>query len=359
MKVNIKLFALILLLSLSSCNQQNKEMKRFVILKVSIGTVVSQVKVSGRAEAALQQTIQAPFDISVKKLNSTTGDQVEQEGILAELDAETLNKKISDDQLAFEQIKARKKTSLIRLSTIKVNKSRNQKLYKSGAVSKSERDKSESDLKVAISDLEVLEREIKIKEKRLLEVKEQRNNLVLKSPFDGIVTYVWINKEEFTPGMSVKKGDLLFKVSSRGKMQIKTTVRESDVTKIAKGMPVELTFPSLREGTNGRISYLDSAATINKSTGVSSYKVIIDFEPIDKLRPGMQAKVIASISKKKNVVIVSKPSIKLGEGNSGFVQRVVEGKKEDVRVKIGLIGDNNVEIVSGLNDGDDIIAAYE
>ena len=124
MKVNIKLFALILLLSLLSCNQQNKEMKRFVILKVSIGTVVSQVKVSGRAEAALQQTIQAPFDISVKKLNSTTGDQVEQEGILAELDAETLNKKISDDQLAFEQIKARKKTSLIRLSTIKVNKSR-------------------------------------------------------------------------------------------------------------------------------------------------------------------------------------------------------------------------------------------
>ena len=73
----------------------------------------------------------------------------------------------------------------------------------------------------------------------------------------------------------------------------------------------------------------------------------------------MQAKVIASIAKKENVVTVSKPSIKLGEGNSAFVQRVIEGKKEKVAVKIGLIGDNNVEVVSGLSAGDDIIAAYE
>ncbi|MBT7608269.1 MAG: efflux RND transporter periplasmic adaptor subunit [Bacteriovoracaceae bacterium] len=359
MKVNIKLFALLLLLSLLSCNQQNKETKKFVLLKVSIGTVVSQVKVSGRAEAALQQIIQAPFDTPVKKLNSSIGDQVEKEGILAELDAEALNKKVSDDQLALEQIKARRKTSIIKLNTIKVDKSRNIKLFKSGAVSKSELEKSKSDLKVAISDLEVLESEIEIKDKRLMEVKKQRNNLVLKSPFDGIVTYVWKNKEEFTPGMSVNKGDLLFKISSRGKMQIKTTVRESDVSKIAKGMPVEVTFPGLRKATNGRISYLDSAATIDKNSGVSSYRVVIDFQPIAKLRPGMQAKVIASIAKKENVVTVSKPSIKLGEGNSAFVQRVIEGKKEKVAVKIGLIGDNNVEVVSGLSAGDDIIAAYE
>jgi HlyD family secretion protein len=60
------------------------------------------------------------------------------------------------------------------------------------------------------------------------------------------------------------------------------------------------------------------------------------------------------IGESKNVIFVPLSAIKENKGQQ-YVQTMVNGKVENIKVRTGLAGEDKVEILSGLTDGDQIL----
>ena len=84
-------------------------------------------------------------------------------------------------------------------------------------------------------------------------------------------------------------------------------------------------------------------------------RAIIQNEKLE-LRPGLFANVLLEVSKNKNALLVPEQAL-VPQGQQYFVMTVVDGKVAQVPVTIGQRRKAEVELVSGVKQGDVVIIA--
>ncbi len=176
---------------------------------------------------------------------------------------------------------------------------------------------------------------------------------VIKSPIDGIV----IGKP--TPaGQTVAQGisspQVIMYVADMSKMQIKVLVDETDIGRVKIGQTVSFTVDTYADKTfTGEVTIISRSATT--SSNVVYYPVYVDVDSADGLLfPTMTARTLIQIGESKNAMIVPVSAVKEEKGKK-YVQLMINGKVQNVTVEIGLSDDDNVEIINGLNIGDQVV----
>jgi HlyD family secretion protein len=183
-----------------------------------------------------------------------------------------------------------------------------------------------------------------------------RNNIAqttLRSPVHGIVTE--INKrigETVQPSYT----DSVITILPANPYQIETNIYEEDIVKVQIGNLVEIelvAFPN--QVFNGRVTSIGPAEEL--INGVVYYSLTIDFEDETPagIKPGMTADIIIITDSRENVLIVLEDAI-LETNNKKIVKIYKDKEIEEREVEIGLIGfDGMVEIISGLEEGEEIV----
>ena len=129
---------------------------------------------------------------------------------------------------------------------------------------------------------------------------------------------------------------------------------EVDIGRVAVGNNVAITidaFPG--EQFKGVVSYIDPAETI--VDGVVNYKTTITFTNDDpRLRSGLTVNLFVETKHKDGVLII--PQYAVLETDQGtYALKQVSTQKTQVPITIGIRGeDGNVEVLTGLNEGDTI-----
>jgi len=168
--------------------------------------------------------------------------------------------------------------------------------------------------------------------------------------------------------INVKNGDDLGKVSSSstrqapiiigdlGTLQTSVLVNEVDIPNVALGQKVTLTFPAINGfTTTGKVSQINALGTI--SQGVVTYTVTITFDKLDpRIRPEMSVSASIITGEKANVILVPSGAVKTQRGET-VVQILKDGQTlpTPVTVVTGATNNTETEIVSGLNDGDNVV----
>jgi multidrug efflux pump subunit AcrA (membrane-fusion protein) len=129
------------------------------------------------------------------------------------------------------------------------------------------------------------------------------------------------------------------------------------VTKVQLGQAVTLTIDSLSGWrATGNVSYI--APTAETTNDVVTYGVRVSFPDADqRVKVGMTANVDITTATKNDVLLV--PNTALLPKGAGRVVRVPNASGQgthEVDVQIGLTDGTNTEIVSGLKEGDPIVA---
>jgi len=146
-------------------------------------------------------------------------------------------------------------------------------------------------------------------------------------------------------------------------------VRRVDVSKIKTGDKVNLTFDAI-DGLNisGQVAEIDLVGTV--SQGVVNYNVQISFDTQDdRVKSGMSVNASIITDSKADVLVLPNSAIKTQNGTSyvqyfdtkytdaqasaGITTAALPLSKE---VQVGISDDTNTEIVSGVNEGDQIIS---
>jgi HlyD family secretion protein len=200
----------------------------------------------------------------------------------------------------------------------------------------------------AREEIEALQNSVAFAQMELEAARNVLNAARVTAPFTSTVTEILVRENEFTGGGHVAT------VSDLTALDILADVDEIDVANVAVGQSVEVrldAFPG--ELLQGKLLRLFPAASTQRGTTV--YPAIIEFDAKNlKVRVGMGANLKILTVEKKNVLIVPNRALK-NVGTRKAVRVVAPGEPRDVIVEIGVTSGSETEIVSGLNEGDQIL----
>ena len=223
-------------------------------------------------------------------------------------------------------------------------------------------EKYPEDLEKLIADYEVhLER----LETRLEETRTDYEGLILRAPVDGLVTLGNPNLRRGTPpkelvvGTSVAPKQIVARIPDLSRFLVRTEIPEIYRSRIEVGQSVLLKNAALPDlDMRGQVETIDSMSTRvvpwdRGSPRVYSTTISTDSSDPD-LVPGMTVEVEILVETVKNVLYVPVEAIYNREGVSYC--KVRDGfSNVEVEVETGRASNSLVEIVHGLEMGDEVI----
>jgi membrane fusion protein (multidrug efflux system) len=179
-------------------------------------------------------------------------------------------------------------------------------------------------------------------------MKARLEQMILRSPVDGILTEQLFDEGEFAP-----RALPIAHVVNVRRLKISAEVSERHAGDIALGTPVTLTFDAFPgDTTYGKISYV--GAMVSSSNRTLPVEVVIP-NPKMHIKPEMVAKVKLLRATKADALLVSEDIVQLVDRGRTIVYVENGGKAEERRLRLGGRQGNMVEVLEGLNSGDRII----
>ena len=176
-----------------------------------------------------------------------------------------------------------------------------------------------------------------------------QRDLVIRAPRPGEIA-----EKRVIQGQAVRAGDNLFLIADRGRLWVNLSVYEMDARSVRVGVPVELAVDALPgRAYRGRVRFIEP--TVDATTRSLTARVEVA-NADGALRPGMYA--VARVRPSGTPVLAVPRDAVLPTGTRNIVFRNLgDGRFAPREVVVGVRGDSLVEIVRGLEPGDEVVAS--
>ena len=372
---------IVLIVVVISMLQTSLKRKDLNISTVDKGVIEVSVSASGKVIPAFEEIINSPINSRIVEVYKRGGDSVDVGTPILKLDlqsAETeYNKQLDEEQMKSLQLEQQRVTNHNKLSEMEMNlkvsrmeldrkavELRNERYLDSlGAGTtdkvrqveldynvsilklKEDEQKYKNEQALAEADLKVKELELNIFRKSLAETRRTLEDAQIRSPRKAILTYV--NNEI---GSQIGQGAKVAIVSDLSHFKIEGEIADTYGDRIAAGSKAVIKISS--EKLDGTVS---DVTPLSKN-GVISFTVQLEEDNHKRLRSGLKTDVYVMNAVKDDVLRIANSSYYVGKGE--YELFVVNGNQL-LKRKVQL-GDSNfeyVEVVSGLQEGDQVIVS--
>lgn len=189
--------------------------------------------------------------------------------------------------------------------------------------------------------------------KALQSKQEPQRLMPYASPVTGIVT-----EKKAVQGMRFGAGDALYQIADISSVWVMAEAFEQDVSALRLGQEVKVRLDAQADKTlHGRVGYI--YPTVNAQTRSVAVRIELD-NPDGLLRPGMFARVDWTVQAgragDKALSIPVSAVMGSGQEQRVFVQ-TAPGRFEARQVRLGLRGDEHVQVISGVREGEQVVVA--
>ncbi len=283
-------------------------------------TIDRTIEFTGNIEPFVQNNIAPSMAVRIEKVLVDVGDKVRKGQLLVVMDDTEYGK------LA------------VQLAQAEIDCARLKNVYEAGGIAK-------KDLDEAVTQLEVLRKA----------TKNLYDNIELRSPIDGVITARYYDPGDLF-SMSPKGGSsvaAILTVMQMTKLKVMVGVSEQYFREIKLGMPVDINvdlFPD--KHFDGKVSLI--YPSISTQTRTFTVEVSIPNASLT-LRPGMFSRTSINLGKKTGIMVEDLAVQKQIGTNEKYVYIVKDGKAERHTVTVGTQVGKKVDILSGVNDGDEVV----
>ena len=185
---------------------------------------------------------------------------------------------------------------------------------------------------------------------RLSRTKTVNQHITFYSPQNGVIDNLNIRE-----GYFVKPDKTLMSIGALDKIWVEAEIFETLSSKVKPGLKAQMAIDALPgKSWQGKVDYI--YPTLNEVR--RTLRVRMEFDNSGGLlKPNMYAKISLFSQPEENILTIPKPALI----RTGKMDRVVlaleEGHFKSVQVSVGSIYDDDVEILSGLKEGDSIVTS--
>ncbi|ERJ32271.1 efflux RND transporter periplasmic adaptor subunit [Campylobacter concisus] len=351
------------------------EKVEFITKKAKKGSFSKKVDATGEIFATELIDVGAQVSGQIKKLYVKLGDQVKKGDMIASIDSSTQQNSIDNKEAQLAIYKAQLESAKVALNIAKTQFDRENALFAKNATSKQEFESAKNTYSANSAKIKELEAQIKQTNIELSTAKINLGYTKITAPRDGTVVSVQV--EEGQTVNANQTTPTIVNIADLSRVKMKMQIAEGDITKIKVGTPVEYSILSeptkkfqttvssidpglttLSDGSYGSSSSSKSSYSSSSSSSSAVYyyaQSIVDNKD-GILRIGMTTQNELLIANVEGAIIVPSIGIKKDE-NGTFVYLLKDGKPVKTAVKTGIKDNLDTQIISGINEGDEIITS--
>lgn len=352
-----------------------EEEVEFITKKAKKGSFSKKVDATGEIFATELIDVGAQVSGQIKKLYVKLGDQVKKGDMIASIDSSTQQNSIDNKEAQLAIYKAQLESAKVALNIAKTQFNRENALFSKNATSKQEFETAKNTYSANSAKIKELEAQIKQTNIELSTAKINLGYTKITAPRDG--TIVSVQVEEGQTVNANQTTPTIVNIADLSHVKMKMQIAEGDITKIKVGTPVEYSILSeptkkfqttvssidpglttLSDGSYGSSSSSKSSYSSSSSSSSAVYyyaQSIVDNKD-GILRIGMTTQNELLIANVEDAIIVPSIGIKKDE-NGTFVYVLKDGKPVKTAVKTGIKDNLDTQIISGINEGDEIITS--
>jgi macrolide-specific efflux system membrane fusion protein len=199
------------------------------------------------------------------------------------------------------------------------------------------------------SDVDTADSELALAQAKYDAAKAMLKSLEIKAPFDGVILE---SKAEM--GVTYPDEETLFTVGDPKALEVQANITEEDFPIVSLGQEVELFFDARSDVTV--LGKVDRIIPKRLEGDSPRYQIFITLNDVpDGLADGMTADASITITKRENVLCLPRSIVRASGVDEVTLKVWVDQVVETRQVTVGLRGDSDVEILSGLNEGDQVV----
>lgn len=320
----------------------------------------------GTLEPASSGEIRAEERATVAAVRVKEGARVTKGMPLVELSVPALATQARDARALAEGLAAERARVAGDLDAERAEAARLQKIFEAdgrllaeGAIPRSTRDADEVAAKRAREKAGALEAElaslsgpgsrVELARATADELERRVAALTVRAPADG-VAYGLPRRA----GESVEAGQLVANVADPDRLRVRVRVDQPDLPRVAAGQRLVVTFDGLPDRRwEGRVTVVSPG--LREAAGRQVGEVLGEIaDPTAALPPNASVNVSIIVAEKKAALLVPRPAVQR-DGEKRYVWVDRDGRARRADVTLGIIGVNDVEIVTGLAEGDRVL----
>lgn len=354
--------------------------------KVQKRTITQVVSATGKVNPVYQVMISAEATGEIVYLPIKEGDVVKKGQLLVRIKPDIYEAQRNNAAARLEQAKATLRSTEAQLNKIESDYKRIQGLYQKKLASDAELESAKANYLQTLGSYESQRSFVAQAEAALKEATENLNKTYVYAPMNGTISKLNVELAQRVLGSNFSPGTEILTVADLSQMEARVDVDENDVVLVSVGDEAIVKVDAFGDKEfKGKVTQIGNSAV---SKGLGTQDEVVNFEvriliedPDKQLRPGMSCDADIKTETKANVIAVpiqsvtarmDKPKMmdesnkdeenleKPKNGKSNKPKEVVflakDGIAKMVEVKTGISDDSYIEIISGLNGGEEVIS---
>ncbi|MFM8619395.1 MAG: efflux RND transporter periplasmic adaptor subunit [Opitutaceae bacterium] len=321
----------------------NKREEVVPVTKVRSANIAEEIVAVGRLRAVFSTDLRSEINGRIVKILAVDGQKLKRDDEILRMDQQDILTQIQEMERSIEAAK-------LRTQRARRDYERLVDLQKRGVVTA----KDFEDARITLS---LSENDAAIAEARAANLRDKLAKTVIRAPHDGTLLLRDLTEGQvITSAAAQNGGTLLGEVADLSALMVRTNINEIDVARLKVGDTARVRVDAMRSlqmsGTVKRIATSALESSVDR-TRVFPVDVFL-YEPDERLRPGMSATVMFTLAKVDDATAVALSAVFATAEALRYVFMKNETGFEIRAVETGIADTRYVEIISGLNVGDEV-----
>lgn len=361
---------------------------------VELKEVIETVSATGKIQPEVEVKISSEVSGEILELPFKEGQQVKKGDLLVKVNPDLIQSALSRTQASYKNVRANLEQAEATLKQAKADYDRSKSLFDKGVISRADWDRAIAAFETAQAGRSSAYYGVQSAGASVNEARDNLSRTTIYAPMSGTISLLNVELGERVVGTQQMAGTEILRVANLNNMEVEVDVNENDIVKVNIGDTTIVEVDAyLKKQFKGIVTEIaNSAAGTLAADQVTNFKVKVRIieesyadltegkpEAYSPFRPGMTATVDIITDKRESSIAVPISAIVIKTDTSSVKKTyrnkivttdtsssVEEEKFECVFVnensiaklrvvKTGIQDDTNIEIVSGLKEGDKII----
>lgn len=392
----IAIVIILVVLSKAGVMGNKDEGKEVEVATVKPITLTETVTATGKVQPEVEVKISSEVSGEIISLPIKEGQAIKKGDLLVRINPDLYESGVSRSSAALSTARAGLSQSEAQLKEAKANYDRNKRLFDKGVISKSEWDQIVSAYEVAQAGKQSAYFSVQSAGANVTEARDNLNRTTIYSPVDGTISKLDAELGERVVGTQQMAGTEIMRVANLNNMEVEVDVNENDIVKIQIGDQADIEVDAyLRRKFKGEVTSISNSASSDLTADqVTNFKVKVRINKdsyadmtegkpsnYSPFRPGMTATVDIITERKENILALPISAVVVKSDTTATKKDVIKELEEKEReakgegteekfecvfiksgdkavlrpVVTGIQDDTNIEIISGVAKGEEVI----
>jgi len=343
------------------------------VVTASRSSLATSLTVAGEFLPYQEVELHAKVAGYIRRISVDIGDKVKEGQVLATLDVPELQAQVQGAQAGVRQtqaeilranndvIRAKANYNALHSAAIRLKEASD---ARPGLIAEQELEDAQAKDQAAAAQVDAaksaysaMQQQLGVSQAQQQQVSSMAGYSRITAPFTGIITWRYADTGALIQAGTSNAGSApVVKIAQTNILRLRLPVPESIVPFVHEGDPVTIRVDALNRTLNGKVTR--STGALDPST--RSMQVEVDVPNADgSLTPGMYAQVMLGVQRTGDTVVVPIQAVDTSGAQPFALVVNAQNRVESRAVQTGLTTANRIEILSGVNAGEQVIVANQ